>query len=49
MSFPLGKKANQWLLNPQASDIFQYQLKATYGTPLEHSFAGLSEDVAFSL
>ena len=50
MSFPLGKKVNQWFLNLQANDIFQQQLKATYGTPLdEHSFDGLSEDVAFSL
>lgn len=49
MSFPLGKKVNQWFLNLQAN-IFQQQLKATYGTPLEeHSFDGLSEDVAFSL
>lgn len=50
MSFPLGKKANQWLLNPETNDIFQQQLKATYGSLLEeHSFDGLSEDVALSL
>ena len=28
MSFPLGKKVNQWFLNLQANDIFQQQLKA---------------------